>query len=1084
MRPKRSLPVVVLVGIVFLTPPAEGHVALTFPPARKYDLDFLDSSRTKAPCGMPKGDVRTSFLSGSKFNVSWHLGYPHRGGFKIQLLDQLERPVLDLTPTIQGSEFVSSDATAQTFQVQLPSDFTCPNCTLRLIREALEWGKDYKFWSCADVDIKTRKEFRESCSGHGRYLVGRCKCDRLYYGTFCENRDECLEDSDCGNHGKCIDVEATTSPRMQCYCQLGWFGPGCNKRSPVKTTEIDFELYTERKLSDTFRLYWRILKEHKELEAVMVVNGTSYVGLGWRPRSLTKTCKNFPLISAPTTKSVEGKPEPEPEPKSEPEPTSEPEPEPKSEPEPEPKSEPEPEPSSEPEPTSEPSAEPEPTTIKPKYKKSIYSRRSASSAPPLNADIVETSVSFQVSKKQGRNRRQVSEPVAEPEVEASAEALTTNSESEPSTEPTAEPKTEPEPEPKAEPKSEPEPEPKSEPEPEPKSEPEPEPKSEPEPEPKSEPEPQAEPEPHPEPVKTHSNLEVAPTGKQESLNPYTPRHDFNPMDCTDIIIGSARGTASRIADYYTRDRSTPRMDTFWGGKNDLTAAMGFEKDGVTTILFRKKLKATEPSDHTIEEDLMHVIFAQGQEPGKYVHVPKSGVETAKASVKDFYKPDELKYHGHRSQRGATSINFFDEKKKSATGVFVSVKEGNVTMNDTQKGDASECGGEWRYPRNCDPFNGTCEYSVKWDVPRKDEIRFVITTSHTDLWTGIAFSNDEKMSQTDAILGWVDKTGRPFLMDTWITGYTQPFLDSSQGIYNTAGRIVDGITTLSFTRKRISNDPKDLSFTDDHCLFMMFPVKGGIFNSVNKKIRKHEVTPVITPERICIKSCGSEEGDVATTTEPPGLAYNVAVKIIDLGDNFVVPEHGSLQYDDLSNSISDNFKPIFVKIPGFRRILIDDLKEDGNDLVANMNLQVDKATAEKGRSLSDEVDSNREVHEILQESVRSGKVGNLKVDPGSLVFEPLSLTSNIVQNTASDEKDGFFNLSEAKLYSVLGCIAALILVAIVQASCTIYKAASKSSSSHKRVYSVQLDPIYYQGSYQGRDTIPHWAVATIDRSRHW
>lgn len=35
----------------------EGHVALVFPPARKYDLDFLDSSRTKAPCGMPKGKL-------------------------------------------------------------------------------------------------------------------------------------------------------------------------------------------------------------------------------------------------------------------------------------------------------------------------------------------------------------------------------------------------------------------------------------------------------------------------------------------------------------------------------------------------------------------------------------------------------------------------------------------------------------------------------------------------------------------------------------------------------------------------------------------------------------------------------------------------------------------------------------------------------------------------------------------------------------------------------------------------------------------------------------------------------------------
>lgn len=133
--------------------------------------------------------------------------------------------------------------------------------------------------------------------------------------------------------------------------------------------------------------------------------------------------------------------------------------------------------------------------------------------------------------------------------------------------------------------------------------------------------------------------------------------------------------ASRIADYYTRDRSTPRMDLFWGGKNDLTAAMGFEKDGVTTILFRKKLKGTffltsakenhnrsfaanEPADHSIEEDLMHVIWAKGQELNKYVHVPKSGLETEKPSVKDFYQPDELKYHGHGSQRGKLALNFF------------------------------------------------------------------------------------------------------------------------------------------------------------------------------------------------------------------------------------------------------------------------------------------------------------------------------------------------------------------------------------------------------------------------------------------
>lgn len=252
--------------------------------------------------------------------------------------------------------------------------------------------------------------------------MGRCKCDRLYYGDRCQFRDECWEDSDCGDHGKCIDVEATTAPKQQCYCQLGWFGPGCIKRSPVKSTEIDFTVYTERKLSDTFHLYWRILKEHKELEVVMVVNGTSYAAVGWRPRSLTSSCKNFPQIGPKATdidsaaqaepkSKLEPKTEPEPEPKSEPtaEPTSVPEPEPKSQPEPKPKSEPEPEPKSEPEP--EPTSEPEPTTTaepttqrpRSKYRKSLYSRRSASTttSAPLDGDIVETSVSYQVSKRLG-----------------------------------------------------------------------------------------------------------------------------------------------------------------------------------------------------------------------------------------------------------------------------------------------------------------------------------------------------------------------------------------------------------------------------------------------------------------------------------------------------------------------------------------------------------------------------------------------------------------------------------------------------------------------------------------------------------
>lgn len=152
-----------------------------------------------------------------------------QGGFQIQLLDELERPVLDLTPSVNGSKFVSTDATTQQFQVRLPSDYVCQNCSIRLLRQANEWVDWYRFWSCADVDIVPRKDFKETCSSHGKYFPGRCKCDKFYYGDRCQYKDECTVDQDCGIHGKCIDLEGTSLPRRQCYCNFGWFGPGCNK---------------------------------------------------------------------------------------------------------------------------------------------------------------------------------------------------------------------------------------------------------------------------------------------------------------------------------------------------------------------------------------------------------------------------------------------------------------------------------------------------------------------------------------------------------------------------------------------------------------------------------------------------------------------------------------------------------------------------------------------------------------------------------------------------------------------------------------------------------------------------------------
>lgn len=63
----------------------------------------------------------------------------------------------------------------------------------------------------------------------------------------------------------------------------------------------------------------------------------------------------------------------------------------------------------------------------------------------------------------------------------------------------------------------------------------------------------------------------------------------HPMDCVDMVVGTARGNRSRIGDFYAHGRSTPMYDSFYGGKENLLGAYGYEENGYTTIIFRKKM---------------------------------------------------------------------------------------------------------------------------------------------------------------------------------------------------------------------------------------------------------------------------------------------------------------------------------------------------------------------------------------------------------------------------------------------------------------------------------------------------------------
>ncbi|XP_073993780.1 DOMON-like domain-containing protein nahoda isoform X1 [Rhodnius prolixus] len=955
-----------LLVLYIITSATQAHISLTFPPARKYDLDFLDNGRTKAPCGMPKGTLKTTILAGKPFNITWHLAYPHKGGFRLQVLDSLLRPVLDLTPVTAKTEFVSRDPTLQHYPVQIPKDFECENCTIRLLTEAIEWGDNARQWSCADVDIRTTKNYKEDCSGHGPYLLSKCRCNRLYRGPRCQYRDECVDHIDCGDMGRCVDLQSTSLPSRQCFCEHGWFGPACTKKSPVKSpSSLDLSGHQEKRLSENLVLYWRILEEEKELEVVMVGNVSSYIGIGWRPLNLTEECHNFPHLEDPEGYNpisydheqvalnkldyanesqpivTDGKSESE---------------------------------------MAEPKSDNENIKSDIPYfdKPELKNKRFLKIEPKIES-------SAQVKNEFGKKRE--SEVKREINPRANIQSRVTRDEF------------------------------------------------------------------HQDPaeelsVATRVSFKVSTSksaksrskreesNKKDALEPYAPRNDFSPMDCTDMVIGMARGTSFRIWDFYARDRSTPRLDTFWGGKNDLTAALGFEKDGMTTILFRKKLKGNEPTDHTIEESPMHVIWAVGQEHGRYVHLPKSGLETESGSIKDFYKPDELKYHGHGSQRGVLNLNFF---QTSATAS----QETSEEQTNAEKW--TKCKGFWSYPKGCNLTAGECVYYASWHLKSKTgRIHFTIVTKNTNTWTGIAFSRDHKMSQTDAVIGWVDKSGRPFMMDTWIVGQTAPRLDNLQDITNITGRTVDGVTTLTFERSPDTGDrEQDLEFTENSCLYMMFPVMGGEFNPVNKRIKKHKSIPSLTASKVCLSFCldGDEE---ATPPPAPYHAYLMKIRLRNLGTGFKAPNIGTDEFNILGNTVTAGFKKTVSKLSDFKSLRVDEFSEEGDGVVASMVLEVftDEAGTKEAKDARKDY-----IYQLFEEAITEERVSSLTLDPTYFIFKPIQADQTIVSEEGVTDSS---KTSQTKLWIVAGCIIALLIMAFMQAVCTICRAVSSKSPSQKEM----------------------------------
>ena len=116
-------------------------------------------------------------------------------------------------------------------------------------------------------------------------------------------------------------------------------------------------------------------------------------------------------------------------------------------------------------------------------------------------------------------------------------------------------------------------------------------------------------------------------------------------------------------------------------------------------------------------------------------------------------------------------------------------------------------------------------------------------------------------------------------------------------------------------------------------------------------------------------------------------------------------------------------------------------------------------------------TDMKVKDVLETVANTGRVGNLAVEPASLVVrEPgmpcticfnirsvniIPISSSVVSepSTYEDDEYGSGLWAGTKLYIVIACISALVLVAIVQATCTLCKMRSKTAKNQVKVQTL-------------------------------
>jgi hypothetical protein len=183
---------------------AWAHIRLIYPPSASAS-DFLQEP---APCGwtpwLRSSSGSTALQSGVLTTVVWHVAFAHFGGHGVQIVNTSRDANVTVLAELAPAQLLA-DATTQAANVTIPRGLQCApgsSCALRVTRTAVEWGRSFSFWSCADITVVDAAIPSDSITPTA---VAACNADE-----------------DCGPQGQARCVKPKGSPSSAaCFCRAG-----------------------------------------------------------------------------------------------------------------------------------------------------------------------------------------------------------------------------------------------------------------------------------------------------------------------------------------------------------------------------------------------------------------------------------------------------------------------------------------------------------------------------------------------------------------------------------------------------------------------------------------------------------------------------------------------------------------------------------------------------------------------------------------------------------------------------------------------------------------------------------------------